>query len=291
MLRCFVVMIATLMYTIALTSQSLEEICLTKNQWNDRYASYSPTGEYILFESDSSGNWDIVVMDHQGQQRQQLTMSSADDRRPTWHPKGKKILFESNRDGVSRLYLLNLKNRKIRKLTKTEDGKTSLFAAFDPTGNKIAVSVKESESRSNIAILNRRGKRLYDLTNNEFRNYYPRWSSDGKEIVFFSRKDTRNEDDEIYSTRVGSGAFRRLTSWPTHNFCPSWSPDRSRIVYVTSMPDTRPEIYVMNADGSNPVRLTYNQEGETLPSWHPIENKILVTAYRNGNYEICEIRL
>lgn len=291
MLRRFFLMITTLMVTIDLASQSPEEICLTQNQWNDRYASYDPKGEHILYESDSAGNWDIFIMDYQGQQRQQLTISTADDRRPTWHPNGKKILFESDRDGTSRLYVLKLKNRKIRKLTKNLEGKTPLFAAYNPTGKKIAISLQESELKSNIIILKHNGKRWYDLTNNEFRNFYPRWSPDGKEIIFFSRKDTNNEDDEIYSTRVGSGTFRRLTKWPTHNFCPDWSPDQKRMVYVTSMPDSRPEIFIMNSDGSGVRRLTYNEEGETLPSWHPTENKILITAFRNGSFQICELIL
>ena len=291
MLRSYIVIIVTLMFTVDLASQSGEEICLTKNQWNDRYASYSPKGDFILYESDSAGNWDIFIMDFQGKQRQQLTTNTADDRRPCWHPKGTKILFESDRDGKSGLYVFNLKNRKIRKLSKNLQGKTPLFAAYNPTGKKIAVSLQESESKSNIIILKHNGKRLYDLTNNEFRNFYPRWSPDGIEIIFFSRKDTNNEDDEIYSTRVGSGTFRRLTKWPTHNFCPDWSPDQKRMVYVTSMPDTRPEIYIMNTDGSGSQRITYNEDGETLPSWHPIENKILITAYRNGNYEICALTI
>lgn len=98
MIRCFVIMIVTLMYPIDLTGQSIEEICLTGNHWNDRYASYSPKGEYILYESDSAGNWDIFIMDSRGNQRQQLTTNTADDRRPCWHPNGTKILFESDRD-------------------------------------------------------------------------------------------------------------------------------------------------------------------------------------------------
>lgn len=45
----------------------------------------------------------------------------------------------------------------------------------------------------------------------------------------------------------------------------------------------------MNKDGSNKTRVTQNEGGETLPNWHPSKYKILITAYRNGNFKICEL--
>jgi Tol biopolymer transport system component len=57
------------------------------------------------------------------------------------------------------------------------------------------------------------------------------------------------------------------------------------------MEDTRPEIYLMNADGKNKARVTYNDFGDTLPSWSRDNKKILITGYRNGNFQICELNL
>ena len=129
------------------------------------------------------------------------------------------------------------------------------------------------------------------LTNKNLRSYYPRWSNDGKEMVYFSRKETENQDDEIYSLNIETGQAQRLTDWPKHNFCPSWSNDQRRIVYVTSMENLRPEIYVMDSNGKNQTRITYNENGDTLPCWAPEDDKILITGYRNGNFEICELEL
>ena len=109
--------------------------------------------------------------------------------------------------------------------------------------------------------------------------------------MYFSRKETNNQDDEIYKLNLDSGIEERLTNWPQHNFCPSWSNDSSKIVFVTSMKNIRPEIYIMDSNGNNQVRITYNIDGDTLPDWSPNDNKILITGYRNGNFEICELEL
>jgi TolB protein len=41
-----------------------------------------------------------------------------------------------------------------------------------------------------------------------------------------------------------------------HNLFPNWSPDGQRLLFTTDR-DGDPEIYVVQADGSNPLRLTY----------------------------------
>ncbi|SNZ00956.1 TolB family protein [Flagellimonas pacifica] len=269
----------------------INEKCLTNNSFEDRYASYSPNGQNILFESNRDGNWEIYLMDKNGENVQRLTKSTSDNRRPSWHPNGKKIIFESNRNGKFELFILKIKNRKVTKLLDPIGNEEPIFASFAPNGKSIAVSFKASESKSNLVLLNKKGRLLQKLTSNEKRTFYPKWSGDGNEIVFFSRQDTNNQDDEIYKLNLKTGKETRLTNWHKHNFCPSWSHNSKKIAYVTSMEGTRPEIYIMDADGSNQIRLTYNKDGETLPNWHPTENKILVTAYRNGNYEICELEL
>jgi Tol biopolymer transport system component len=271
--------------------ESMPETCLTDNDSEDRYASYSPNGEMIVFESNRSGDWDIYLMDNEGQAVERLVNNGKTNRRPSWHPNGKEILFESIEDGTVSLRKIKIKRKKEKVIKTLLVGGELVFATYSPNGKAIAVSRKDSENKSSIILLNRRGKLIKRVTNNEYRNYYPKWSGDGKELVYFSRKETANEDDEIYRINIATGEELRLTNWPKHNFCPSWSPDGKRIAYVTSMEETRPEIYTMKTDGSDKTRLTINEDGDTLPNWHPIENKILITGYRNGNYEICEITI
>ena len=45
--------------------------------------------------------------------------------------------------------------------------------------------------------------------------------------------------------------------------------------------DGNEEIYVMNADGSNPVNLTKNDSRDTMPSWSPDGTKIAFVSDRD----------
>ena len=48
----------------------------------------------------------------------------------------------------------------------------------------------------------------------------------------------------------------RLTDSPDREVIPAWSPDGTRIAYVTRIGEGNWDIYVMDADGSGTVRLT-----------------------------------
>lgn len=268
-----------------------QERNLTNHSAEDRYASYSPDGEKILFESNREGNWDLFLMSEDGDDVKQLTSDDSDDRRPSWHPSGSKILFESNRNGRNQLFELDLSNRSITKIGIADSFSEIIFSNYSPNGRQIAFSSKRKDEDPNLYIADVSGDNLRQVTNNNFRTLYPNWSPDGSRLVFFSRHETNNEDDEIYTINLDGTNIQRLTNWPKHNFCPRWSPDGNLITYVTSMENSRPEIYVMNADGSNQTRITNNEDGDTLPAWSPNGTKLLVTGFRNGNYEICEIIL
>ena len=59
-----------------------------------------------------------------------------------------------------------------------------------------------------------------------------------------------------------------LTESSHHEHGPSWSPDGRRIAFVRNT-DTRADIYVVNADGTERVRLTNHPRSETSPVWSP----------------------
>ncbi|MEO9801792.1 MAG: hypothetical protein ABJF04_01035 [Reichenbachiella sp.] len=283
-------MINLLLYIVLVNGvQSTIEKNLTNHPSDDRYASYSPDGSQILFESNRSGDWDLYVMNTDGTMVRQITRDSSEDRRPSWHPNGDEILFESNRSGKFQLYTANLFNDKVKAIQIPVAKTEPIFAHYSPDGFSIAYSEKFQGDSSRLVIIDLLGKVKVELADYGFRSFYPRWSPDSKKILFFSRHETGNQDDEIYTINIDGTGKKRLTNWPKHNFCPSWSPNGMQIAYAQSMEGSRPEIHIMQADGSNAKRITFNDDGDTLPNWSPDGTKLLVTAYRNGNYEIVEM--
>jgi Tol biopolymer transport system component len=63
-----------------------------------------------------------------------------------------------------------------------------------------------------------------------------------------------------------------------------WSPDGTQILF-TSERDGNEEIYVMDADGSNIVRLTDSGDDDTHPTWSEDGQSILFITERNVKLE------
>ena len=91
---------------------------------------------------------------------------------------------------------------------------------------------------------------------------------------------------EIYvMNEDGTGARRVTSTNPTppagvSNLTaraaePSFSPDGKKIAFIDASPDfTNSDIYVINSDGTNRVRLTDTPDSETHPSWSPDGTKL-----------------
>ena len=103
------------------------------------------------------------------------------------------------------------------------------------------------------------------------------------QITFVSKRDG---NAEIYVMDINGGNQRRLTNNSHADSSPSWSPDGKRIVFRSNrdghLIDGRPtnEIYVMDADGSNPQNLTNDRKDDREPSWSPDGKRIAFASDR-----------
>ena len=69
---------------------------------------------------------------------------------------------------------------------------------------------------------------------------------------------------------------------------PISSPDGSRIVFVSKR-DGNTELYVMDADGENPVNLTKNRadDGNGSYAWSPDGDRIVFSSRRRVRLTVC----
>lgn len=109
----------------------------------------------------------------------------------------------------------------------------------------------------------------------------PRWSPDGKRIVFTS---FAGGWPAVYTINADGAMLARLTSGiDARN--PAFSPNGSKIVFACSFSVTF-DICTMNADGTDLAPILTESSYEDYPAWSPDGSKIVFASTRDGGFAL-----
>ena len=268
--------------------------------------------ERISFASNIAGNFDIYVMDTNGENLRNVTNHSANERDHTWSPDGRFLAYTSNQDGTYKIYVLDTRTAEHWRLTNLDerewtpawspDGKWIAFVS----GNQEFIPGVKIEITSDIYKADINGAHLVQLTD-KGTNVGPSWSPDSQRIAFVSYH-RGNERKGIYVMDADGRRLRRINDKEVQALdgiiqsqC-AWSPDGKQIAFSMVVPkDKRMHLYVIDIDGKNFRQLTQgppmlgNKDGARSPeirqpAWSP-NGKWIAYVFENtpGNADIYVI--
>jgi TolB protein len=111
---------------------------LTNPDEDYRQPNWSPTGDKILYQKFSDGQWDIWIMNIDGTNHQKVTSGSGDKTDGSFSPDGQWIVYSSNELGLefANLFIKEVSEGNSNRITHYEgyDGAPS----WSPDGRKIA---------------------------------------------------------------------------------------------------------------------------------------------------------
>lgn len=153
--------------------------------------------------------------------------------------------------------------------------------SINQTSNRKIEALKEQimftsrrDGNFEVYLINGDTTNVERLTNNEATDYGINWSPDGKYILFYS---DRSGNEEVWRMNSDGSFPINLTNAPSSERAASYSPDAKTIVFTSDRDNKTKDLYLMDPDGSNVRRLTYNRVYCESPEWTKDGKQIVFT--------------
>ncbi|HEX5959793.1 MAG TPA: S41 family peptidase [Rhodanobacteraceae bacterium] len=243
-------------------------------------ARFSPDGKQVVYSPKFrdfrdwdryKGGWaqDLFIYDIASKSARNITNDPNTDRDPVWI--GKDIYFLSDRGPHLNLYRYDTGDGKTTQLTdyRTDDAR---WASGDAAGQIVyevtgALHIYDTRDQTDRALAIHVPSDLVAARASErsVKKYIEDYalSPNGKRAAFTARGD-------VFSVPLEHGITLDLTHTPgAHEREVSWSPDGKRVAYISDQ-NGEEEVWVRDADGTNPVMLTKGVIGRLYqPLWAP----------------------
>jgi Tol biopolymer transport system component len=245
---------------VAVRPDGSAHLRLTRGDARHAWPAVSPDGARVaaaVGPPDALSTDGIDVLDGDGGNRRRVASTGGYDHAPTWAPDGRRLAFTSFQPlpggGQSRrIYVVNADGSGLRLLTAGPLADNSgIFGEMDPA-----------------------------------------WSPDGARLAFVRGGD-------LYAVQAdGSGLTRLMQCPPGGCAGPAWSPDGRRLALAQwtdvagdAVADGQLDLWVVQADGSGPRRLTTTPGNEGRPAWSPDGTELVFARAGGGRARLYRRRV
>ena len=254
-----------------------EPFQLTNGPNGDSQPQWSPDSTRLAFVSKRNGDkTQIWILPIGGGEAKQLTHAKNGVSNPQWSPDGKQIAFLMREKDDHREKQKKAKDDPVV-VGKDDFEQTHLWLIDVETMNEdpeLLFTLPEKESDEDRDEENEdRKDQSQRLTEGDFHVGDPRWSPDGKQIVFVSAPSPKADDAMFRSTiqilDVKTKAMRKLTQGDGSESMPRWSPNGSHIAFIHSPEGYgQADLHLIEVSGTTSTNLTnVFDRSANMPMW------------------------
>jgi TolB protein len=236
---------------------------LTNRQANDFYPALSPDGSSVVYVSNRSGRFEIILRSLASSVERKLTDGLGEVTAPQISPDGGWVVFTNRLGGAApSIWKMQVHGSLPRPLG--DDQGSKFDPIWSPDGEQIAFTMDRG-GYFELYIMDAEGKEPHKVYDGIAQiGGLGSWSPDGRSLAFYAGP---RGDRDIYLLEIASGRVKRIT-FGGNNSGPCFSPDGAWLAFSSSR-DGDHEIFVMRVDGSEVTQLTDNRYDDWQPNWGP----------------------
>ena len=247
------------------TAEPLTQLDKTRSENSHRWPRFLPDGDHFLYtaRSDSPENTGIYVGSlATGQRKWLMPAQSGANYVAPGH-----LLWV--RDGTLlaqpfRLETFELTGDATAIAGDVTHGRAGAFGSFSASADGSVVSYTVSQSdRRRLQWFDRSGKAVGEaIAEGDFAQL--RLDPSGRRAVVY-RASKEDGSRDIWTIDLATGVPTRISSSPSNDWYPTWSPDGTQILYLSERHGAA-EFYLKHADGGGEEKLVWSITGNAAPT-------------------------